>query len=417
VPEAMKPTTRNSDTGLPTIVRLNGRLQRYAWGTSHELPTFLGLVDTGEPAAEWWLGAHPSLPSLIAAADGASDEVPLDAVIAADPDAWLGSSAPRFDGQLPYLLKILSVGAPLSLQVHPSVAQARDGFARESATGLDALARERNYRDANHKPELIVALTSFTALCGFAPVNESLRILHRLFGADASLSSTLNELVSHPSREGLRHFVGSVLSATPADAHRWTDRIAASAGTSCPAHLIDLACRYPADAGVVVAALLNHVVLAPGEALFLAAGQLHAYLYGLGLELMANSDNVLRGGLTPKHVDVPELLRVLDPVPGQPEVLHAQRRGAFEGWQVDVDDFALRRLELWPDATTTLEASEGPRIVLSTAGAADLRDPEDGLRRSCRLDRGQAAFVRPRTNVTLETDDKCALFVAEVPQN
>ncbi len=415
MPEANKSTSASS---IPTIVRLHGRLQRYAWGTSHELPGLLGIPETGEPAAEWWLGAHRSLPSSFAAGDGTGDEVSLDAAIAADPESWLGTAVNRFGGQLPFLLKILSVGAPLSLQVHPSLAQAREGFARENSTGIAVLAPERNYRDANHKPELIVALTTFTALCGFAPISESLPVLRHFFGVDPLLGSALSGLASDPSPEGFRRCVGAILSASPVEARRWTDLLVGSPADTCPTYLVKLAERYPADAGVVVAGLLNHVVLAPGEALFLAAGQLHAYLDGLGLELMANSDNVLRGGMTPKHVDVAELLRVLGPVPGRPEVLHPERVGAFDDWRVDVEDFALRRLELErPGAMATLEASRGPRIVFCCSGDAQLRDVVDLHGPSCRLGQGQAAFVRPSTAMRVQTDDSCALFVAELPQN
>uniref|UniRef100_UPI001E612E94 mannose-6-phosphate isomerase, class I n=1 Tax=Streptomyces clavuligerus TaxID=1901 RepID=UPI001E612E94 len=249
----------------------------------------------------------------------------LDEVIAADPVRELGAPAvDRFGPQLPFLFKILAAGAPLSLQVHPDLDQARAGFAAEERAGIPADAPHRNYKDANHKPELICALTPFDGLCGFRPVPVTAELLAGL-GVD-SLKPYADLLHAHPEEAALREVLTAVLTADP-------DRIAATvteAATAADrlggpyAPYARLAHHFPGDPGVIAAMLLNHVRLQPGEALYLGAGVPHAYLSGLGVEIMANSDNVLRCGLTPKHIDVPELLRIVRFTANDPGVLRPE---------------------------------------------------------------------------------------------
>ncbi len=256
--------------------------------------------------------------------------------------------AARFDGQLPFLLKVLAAAQPLSLQAHPSLSQARAGFARENAAGLPPDAPTRCYRDANHKPELICALTTFHALCGFRPVRESLRLLTGL-GVD----------VTGLERDGLATWFRAVMTE-----RRSLTRVVEVPGFERECALARrLVEAWPGDPGVLGALLLNYVVLQPGEALFLSAGNLHAYVEGTGVELMANSDNVLRGGLTPKHVDVAELLSVLDFTDAAPTVL----RGDYA---TPVEDFRLTRLTLGAPQQLPARA----QILLVTEGEAQLGD-------------------------------------------
>ena len=263
----------------------------YAWGAPGAISELLGRVPTGAPEAELWLGTHPASPAMLSG----------------------GGLLVDISGELPYLLKILSAAAPLSLQVHPDLDQARAGFAREQAAGIPIDAPDRNYRDQSAKPELLYALTEFWALSGFRSIDESRAALASL-STDSRISPLLSRLVSATS---LGSTVAWLLEHGPGADDAVTvisERAAEIAGSSGVAARL-LAAHYPGDVGIAISQLLNTVVLQPGEALYLPAGNLHAYLYGTGIELMGASDNVLRGGLTEKHMDVAELLSVLDARP------------------------------------------------------------------------------------------------------
>jgi len=287
-----------------TVYPLTGHIRPYAWGSHTAIAQLQGRpAPTEGPEAELWLGAHPDDPSTVG---GAAGGVSLASLIAGDPRAQLGERvAATFGPRLPYLLKILAAEQPLSLQAHPDLAYAREAFARQQADP----ALPRNYTDANHKPEMLVALTPFEALCGFRSTTASAGTLESFAIPalepavkalrDGDLATAVETLLSWP-QDDRAALIASVLTAARA---RPDDDSCALAA--------DLAARYPEDPGVLVALLLNHVRLQPGEAIWMPAGNLHAYLRGAGVELMAASDNVLRGGLTPKRVDVPELLRVL----------------------------------------------------------------------------------------------------------
>ncbi len=280
-----------------------------------------------------WLGAHPGDPSHLVGRDGRRTSL-LDAV-RADPEGLLGADrSAKWSGNLPYLLKVLAADEPLSLQAHPSAAQAAEGFARENAAGIPVDAPTRNYRDASHKPELICALTEFHALVGFREIAADPRAAaragrrragpaRRAAGGAAGRRGPARPVhhVDHASAVGARPRGARAADGAACGSPRQGGEFAREARMA-----LELSERYPGDAGVLAALLLNLVVLAPGEALYLPAGNLHAYLSGAGVELMANSDNVLRGGLTSKHVDVAELLRVLDFTPRTPPVLHGVGR-------------------------------------------------------------------------------------------
>ncbi|MBO0979403.1 mannose-6-phosphate isomerase, class I [Microbacterium sp. SD291] len=321
----------------------------YAWGSRTLLAGLEGREPTGAPEAEVWFGDHPGDPADV---DGGGT---LDAVTG---------------GTLPYLLKLLAAGAPLSIQVHPTIEQARAGWAREA--GLDADDPGRNYRDDNHKPELIVALSeTFESLSGLRPVADTLDLLAglgdgagagvsalraRLGGAGDVLGDTIGWLLSGGAQAEVDQVIAAVRTAQHGEGP-WNTTLRAIAG---------VADVYPGDPGVVVALLMNHVVLRRGEGIFLRAGLLHAYLDGLGVEIMAASDNVLRGGLTPKRIDVPELLSILDTEPGAVPVLRPDADGPVTAYDVPVADFSLRRVTLTGAAVTVPVA--GPTILLATAG-------------------------------------------------
>ncbi len=282
------------------IHRITNSPRDYAWGVPGGISAALGWPATSAVEAELWLGSHPGSPSLFA-----------EPTLWPDLLGWEEASGV----QLPFLLKILAAAEPLSLQAHPASAQAAAGFARENAHGIPLEAPHRNYKDPFSKPELIVALADgFEALCGFRPVGESLALVDLLFARcdpdAAGPLARLHELLAAP--DGLFHAVAWLLAHGP-DVDVLVEEVSRQALAFDDLEVARrLAARYPGDPGIAVALLLNHVTLAAGECLWLPAGNVHAYLRGIGVELMGPSDNVLRGGLTPKHVDSAELLQVLD---------------------------------------------------------------------------------------------------------
>lgn len=367
------------------IVPIEGVPRDYAWGSTTAIQRLLGLPEDGRPIAELWFGGHPDDPSPA----GTST---LDELIAADPDALLGpATVERFGPRLPFLLKVLAAGTPLSIQVHPTLDQARDGFAREDAAGIPRTAANRNYRDANHKPELLCALTPFTALCGFRAPERTLALLDELAIPELGF---LRDLL-HGSDPLRRAFTGVLELPDPEPAIAALTRRAAGAQDGPLGAARRAAEHFPHDSGVLLTLLLNDVVLQPGEAIFLGAGNVHAYLHGTGVEIMANSDNVLRCGLTPKHVDVPELLRITDFRPLL-DPLVEDTGGRFA---VPVPDFALTRLEL--EEPTGLD-DPGPCIVLCTDGIAAVGE--------LALHPGHAAFVPAGEATTISGDG--TVFVA-----
>jgi mannose-6-phosphate isomerase len=373
---------------------LNNPVRAYAWGSRTVIAELLGRpVPSPHPEAEMWLGAHPADPSHLATGKSL-----IEAIIA-DPDGQLGGHrAERWDTTLPFLLKVLAADEPLSLQAHPSLAQARAGFAADEAAGISRDAADRNYRDANHKPELICALTPFAALVGFRAPADTVRLLRAL---DApAIAAHVELLAAQPDASGLRALFTTWITLPQGKLDELVPAVATAAVALAgegpwqdeARTVLELAERYPGDAGVLAALLLNRVNLGPGEAMYLPAGNLHAYLSGAGVELMANSDNVLRGGLTPKHVDVPELLRVLDFHAGPPPVLTGTPEGAWVRYDTAAEEFLLRRCDAGTAEVPMPEVEVpdgGPRILLCTAGEACVR--ADGL--ALTLARGAAAWL------------------------
>lgn len=397
------------------LVKIDNQPRDYAWGATEAIAEFRGRVAPGGPEAELWLGAHPGSPSQLvdAVPGGAANLVEW---IATEPSDALGDHlAPS--ARLPFLLKVLAAAGPLSLQAHPTPAQAVVGFERENAAGVPLDAFNRNYKDAFHKPELIVAVSeTFDALSGFRPLAESQALVKALQDAAAGAGGDADALAPLAARlagdDPLRTTVNWLLSnREPADndalaVGRLVAAVVAAAATlatgadsdagsaadtgseaSTPFALefdtvASLAEAYPGDPGIVLALLLNRVRLSRGEALYLRAGNIHAYLAGLGIELMASSDNVLRGGLTPKYIDVPELLSVLDFTPGPPPLLAPERpEPGVQVFRPDVPDFVLFKVTPAdaPGGSVSIDLP-GPAIVLAegavqvvgSSGAAEL---------------------------------------------
>ena len=370
-----------------TVELLDNPVRAYAWGSRTVIAELLGQeVPSPHPQAELWFGAHPADPSRLVHEDGSHTSL-LDA-LRADPERLLGTDrSGHWDATLPFLLKVLAADEPLSLQAHPSIEQARTGFAHEDAAGIPRDAADRNYRDANHKPELICALTEFHALVGFRTPEATVRLLRELEVPELAGHTEL--LAAQPDQDGLRALFTtwitlpqSMLDTLVPALQDGCIRLVGSGGEFHveARTVLELSERYPGDAGVLAALLLNRVTLAPGEALYLPAGNLHAYLSGAGIELMANSDNVLRGGLTPKHVDVPELLRVLDFAAEPPPVLTGEPDGGWIRYDTPAKEFLLRRLADGDGGAVAAVPDGGPRILLCTAGSACVRAPGTELK-------------------------------------
>ncbi|MEP6599022.1 MAG: mannose-6-phosphate isomerase, class I [Actinomycetota bacterium] len=368
-----------------SVIALEGVVRPYAWGSRTAIPQLLGRQPTGEPEAELWFGAHPDDPAL-APEHGTT----LDKLIAQNPQAMLGPDVVRrFGPQLPFLVKILAAGSALSLQVHPTLEQARAGFAAENAAGIALSSPQRVYHDANHKPELLCALSEFDALCGFRPVRQTLRLLdsldvprlaeyRTLLAGPDGLRATFTALLAH----GDASLVDEVVAACQA-------RVDSGGEWQAVLRAVLLAAEdFPGDVGCVLALLLNAVRLAPGEAIWLAAGNVHAYLRGIGVEVMANSDNVLRCGLTAKHVDVPELLRITRFIElADPVLAPRTARSGERAFQTPAPDFAVSVLAV--DGSMDVAAG-GPQLLLCTSGAVRLTAADES---ATTLGPGRAALL------------------------
>jgi mannose-6-phosphate isomerase len=401
---------------------LRGAVRTYAWGSRTAIAEFTGRpAPTAHPEAELWLGAHPGDPARL---DGPAGERSLLDVIAEDPDGELGASVrQRFGDVLPFLVKVLAADEPLSLQAHPSAGQAVDGFENEERRGVPVNAPVRNYRDRNHKPELLVALTDFAALAGFRPAAKSVDFMRAL--AVPGLDPYLALLADQSDAAGLRALFTTWITAPQIDVDALIPAVLEGAvnyirsgATEFGAEArttLELGERYPGDAGVLAALLLNRISLKPGEGIFLPAGNLHSYLYGVGMEVMANSDNVLRGGLTPKHVDVPELLRVLDfdPVPDARVGTH--REGIELIYDTPATEFAASVLTLDGEAlgheVDAPSRHDGPQILVCTDGSVTARAKSGEVR----MDRGAAAWVAADDGpIRVEASTPSRLFRATV---
>ncbi|MDR2483065.1 MAG: mannose-6-phosphate isomerase, class I [Treponema sp.] len=404
---------------MKRLYKLENPVKHYRWGSPVWIPRLLGRENPhAEPWAELWMGAHPGGPSRIA-----GEGIGLDALIAADAPRLLGADVCREFGALPFLFKLLAAGAPLSIQAHPNLEQARAGWERENRAGVPIDAANRNYRDPNHKPEILCALSPFKALCGFREPGEIRKRLN-CFERELRRAPSLREQIAglclaldaaDPGAAleqftrgllGLDEEVRGVLTAQAAENQEALERRAPEYAAEWRT-VGNLASRYPGDPGILAPLYLNLLDLAPGEAVFLPAGVFHAYLEGFGVELMANSDNVLRGGLTEKHIDGEELIRVLRFAPHKPAVRKAPEGEAAFVYPAECREFSLSRF--LGDARPRAIPASGPRILLVTEGRARLSAGGETLI----LNQGESAFAAPAEapeGLTLTGD--CAVYAA-----
>ena len=395
------------------MFRLKGKLQHYAWGGTDYIPSLLSVSNPGSrPCAEYWLGTHPGGESRVMLSE--HSHTSLTNLIHSDPERYLGGSVHSRFGGLPYLLKVLDVHGMLSIQVHPNRAEAEKGFDREEALGIPIDAPHRNYKDRNHKPEVMVALGEFWLLHGFNPelgkVLRNVSELHPLLPVfeEKGLEELYRTVMEMPSVEVdalLRplaqrivpiYLQGGLDKSSP---DFWAARVMSDAGPE----YADL------DRGVFSIYFFNVVHLKEGQAIFQGAGIPHAYLEGRNVELMSNSDNVLRAGLTPKHIDIPELMRHTRFEYVHPRILEGDSCDGRFVYACPVPDFSIDRLELSPGDSIELE-SKGPDIWLQTSGTVEWKGSVEF--RTCK---GDSLFTIPGERMTLSAFEPSTLFRAWVP--
>jgi mannose-6-phosphate isomerase len=400
---------------MKNIGILNNTVQEYAWGSYTAIPKLLGNDSpTNTPQAELWMGAHPKAPSKVKLN---GEWMSLMTLIEKNPKDILGKVvAEKYNNRLPYLFKVLAAAKPLSIQAHPSQAQAKEGFIRENSLGIPFDANNRNYKDDNHKPECICALTFFWALNGFRKISDVLALLEKI--CPQGLKSDLNNLRVEPNSLGLKKFFQAIMTMGRAqqnqiiadaiiNAQKFTEEDQAYKW------MIDLHNEYPADIGVFSPILLNLICLKPGQAMFLPAGELHAYLDGVGIELMANSDNVLRGGLTPKHVDVPELLNVLNFEERELDILSPIVSNECERiYSSRAEEFVLSVITLKRDLTCYSPTNRSVEILLCTDGEAIITDL--GNNDKLAFDRGKSIII-PSAVKKYCIEGNATLYKAAVP--
>ena len=379
---------------MEKIGLLKNTIQEYAWGSHQAIPNLLGQQNPdNKPQAELWMGAHSKAPSLV---EYQGQWVSLLDLINQNPKAILGQeTAKKFDNRLPYLFKVLAADRPLSIQAHPNLHQARAGFQKENDQNIPLDAPNRNYRDDNHKPECLCALTPFWALSRFRSISSMLSYLEKV--CPHGLESEIKDLKHQPTSNGLKWFYTTLMSMdtdrqNQVVAEALEEAVGYASDDPVFEWMLKLGEYYPNDIGVLSPILLNLICLEAGQAIFLNAGELHAYLEGLGIELMANSDNVLRGGLTPKHVDVPELLQILKFEDQDVMLINPQASIPAESvYSSPAKEFELSVITLKSGMQYRSPLNRSVEILICTHGAATLMDP--GSQNKTKLHQGVSALI------------------------
>lgn len=402
--------------------KLRNVIQKYPWGSPTLIPELIGADNAGgEPFAEMWMGVHERGPSKIVLDSGI--EVELNAVIAEQSREILGPSADeRFNGELPFLFKVLAAEQPLSIQAHPNRTQAGEGFDKEEKRGIPLDDFARSYRDRNHKPEVICALTPFIAMCGFRDPSV-IASLYRELGSDIYRRHVSPPESLENSTAWIRTFFRNLMELPPGMKHRLSEEAArwaeAHSDESSAAPEAQLILRFRrffgSDVGVQAPLYLNVVSLQPGEALFQPAGVLHAYVEGMGVELMANSDNVLRGGLTKKHVNVGELLRVLSFAPRPADVLQGTAAGRFVSrYDTPIDEFELLRIHTDRMDTVLRTRRRSVEMGICTSGNFSIRGRGDAAAATLEISRGES-FLVPYAWGDYTLEGSGMIYIADIP--
>ena len=398
------------------IYRLTGQVQHYAWGGKNYIASLIGLNSAkDQPCAEWWLGAHPSAPSEI---ENVTGKQSLIEFLSQNPTALGQASRQQFGDELPYLLKILDVEKPLSIQLHPTKAQAEKGFEAENAKGVALTDSTRTYKDRNNKPEMMIALSDFWLLHGLKPKSQILATLNA--------RPSLQPLAEKLSIQSLAEFYADVMLADQSTLANWLLPIIET--NQQPYKNGELTLDNPdywvlytmeameispekLDAGLVCFYLFNIVHLKEGEGIFQDAGIPHAYLRGQNVELMACSDNVIRGGLTPKYVDIVELLKIVDCREVTPQIISAAPQNQSEfTYKTPVNDFALAQIRVEPQQHTELNL-QSAGILLVMQGELKIQEKSTALT----LKQGESAFITADSNVEIMSEKGGYAFLAKLP--
>ncbi len=401
---------------MQKICLLENKILDYAWGSKNFIPELLGMSPPFKtPLAEMWMGSHKKAPSKVILNNSV---IPLDRLIEKYPEDILGDKvSEKYSGELPFLFKVLSASSPLSIQAHPNKTQAVLGFERENNLGIAIDDTKRNYRDNNHKPELICALTTMWALKGFRRPEEIINLIEPLH--DISIRCGIGILQKHPDENGIKLFFFNLMNMEKSDAHTLVKdavkTISAKKDKSQTYKWVEkLNQEYPGDIGTLSPLYLNLLKLDPGEAVYLPACELHAYLSGSGLEIMANSDNVLRGGLTQKHIDKAELMNVLSFSPATPEVIKKKQCEPFETFfPSPAEEFTLSVIELQDDNSIYKNYGQrGVEIILCTEGNAEISDVSTGEKKM--LQKGSSILIPAAVN-GYSIRGKTTIYKASVP--
>jgi mannose-6-phosphate isomerase len=413
------------------LLPLRCQARRYAWGGFDFIPALMGLPNPArEPFAELWVGAHPLAPSTVVSAQLTA---PLDRLLARTADSMLGPEvSARFGATLPYLLKVLDVRGMLSIQAHPDAHQAEDGFRRENTAGIPLGDEHRNYKDGRHKPEAVVALTPLWILYGFKPLDQiaatldavpELKPLGPDFGgrlgsagsdpvARRALLRSLYERAMTSAQDEIDRLLAPLLTRLMTPEARGTLREDSPDFWAARAAEQFAAPGGRIDRGIISIYLLNLVRLEPSQGVFIPAGLLHSYLRGTGVEIMAGSDNVLRGGLTPKHVDISELISIVDFESVPPKILRGERVSEAElRYRTPAAEFELSRLDVAAGRCYRSPAVWGADALLVLDGRAGLRADADSLS----LSRGCAVLIPNGRTYEIHTADAATIFRASVP--
>jgi len=398
---------------MKRIGLLKNIVRDYSWGSYTAIPKLLGKKPPYQkPCAELWMGAHPSGSSIVKTGKGWES---LYDLIREYPDQILGRTcSKKFGGELPFLFKIIAASKPLSIQIHPNLSQARKGFKRENSQDIPVDSFLRNYRDENHKPELLCALSSFEALCGFRKIKEILILFKK--ACPETLIKTVNALDRKPDSSGLKGFMANLMKTDANLKKKIISEAALNArkfaydepAFECVVRLIK---TYPDDIGVLSPLYLNLVRLSPGQAIFLPAGLVHSYLEGTALELMAGSDNVIRGGLTQKHMDSVEFLKtagfrshkikIIMPVKNRKEYLYRTSTG----------EFALSKIIVGSGSKYLSPKRRNAEIILCTEGRSIITGPEGA---GINLSPGKSVII-PASVTIYSIDGKATLYKAQTP--
>jgi len=398
---------------MKRIGLLKNIVKEYSWGSYTAIPRLLGKRSPcDKPQAELWMGAHHSGSSMVKT--GGKWE-PLSDLIKKNPADILGKKcAEKYGGELPYLFKVIAASEPLSIQAHPNLSQAKNGFKRENSFGISLDSFKRNYKDRNHKPECICALSDFEVLCGFRPFSEIVSLLTKT--CPGTLKKQLIALKKNPNSSGLKSFFTNIMTMDFDRNKKVISEATENSRTFADENpaikwVFTLAVKYPSDIGIIAPLFLNCICLKPGQAMFLPAGELHAYLNGVALELMANSDNVIRGGLTKKHIDLRELSNIVNFRSHQVRIILPLKKRNEYIYKTQAREFTLSKICVDSGKTYTGSQRRNAEIILCTEGKSVITGPEgDRLN----VSQGKSIIV-PASVKIYRIDGKATLFKSQTP--